>query len=358
MKLKGYLCLFCCFSVSLIHKTQADEVNPLVRSAKAQAMGNAWTAIANDDQAIFYNPAGLAGVQEITFNLLSTQLECSQDLLTSYSWLKNSLTQLNLTTLNQFVGKNLYSDASAVSSLLFPGFQIAALYDAQFALRLNNLNVPQGIWGAQVTYGLLGGFGLPILQLKKKKGTLRIGMATKLLWRSGGYQRINLTDLFTLDKEKLLSKFGNFGYGLGADIGIQFQYKINKKFTFFTGSALLDIGDTSFSTHSDSQKSNLAIGLGLQYQYADLKTTLAYDLKNILTNDDWNKKNHFGIEMKFPFLLSLYGGINQIYLTYGASLNFLFLKFTYLSYKEEQMHSINMNPEQRTLLQLALNLNF
>ena len=53
----------------------AKEIVWLGRSAKALLMGDAWTALANDDEmTLFYNPASLGANSSVGFNLINPKL--------------------------------------------------------------------------------------------------------------------------------------------------------------------------------------------------------------------------------------------------------------------------------------------
>ncbi|RMG35188.1 MAG: hypothetical protein D6732_09575, partial [Methanobacteriota archaeon] len=51
----------------------AGEFMAIDVSARAQALGGAYTAVANDVYATFYNPAGLASIQSTQLGITHTQ---------------------------------------------------------------------------------------------------------------------------------------------------------------------------------------------------------------------------------------------------------------------------------------------
>ena len=50
-------------------RTEAGELRRQYHSTRALGMGNAALALSYDESALFYNPAGLANVQETIFQL-------------------------------------------------------------------------------------------------------------------------------------------------------------------------------------------------------------------------------------------------------------------------------------------------
>lgn len=61
--MKFFVLLFLCL-VSMLH---AQEVNYLARSPRALLMGDAYTAIADDEFTLFYNPAALGRNKGVSF---------------------------------------------------------------------------------------------------------------------------------------------------------------------------------------------------------------------------------------------------------------------------------------------------
>ena len=317
-------------------------------------MGNAFVAVADDEQAIFYNPAGLAGAKKISLNLGAVDLDVSNELVDGYSELSKSLSNVGLSSINSFIGKQEYARATAASTLVLPGFGIAALYDQQIALRLKNLAFPQGQLGVQTTYGAQIGFGTSLLKKRNaSNGDLRIGVAAKMLYRAGGYQNLTLTQLVTLDTASITQNLTNFGIGYGVDTGLQYVRPFKKKFTLMGGLSLTDIGNTSFSTGADPIVSNLTLGVAGRYETKGFRATMAYDFAHVFDSADWRKKSHLGLELGLP-VLSLYAGLNQVSFTYGAGIDLWLLKLMYVSYAEEQSSAAGLNAERRMMIHLAL----
>ncbi len=226
----------------------AEEFQLLYKSPRAQAMGGAFTAVADDESAIYYNPAGLAGVSKILFHGLSANIEVSNDAVNSYSDLSNALSNSGFSVLNNFMGKNIYARAQASSDFVFPGFGVSVLYDQQLGVSLKNKALPVLSIQRQNTYGVQAAFGVPVLTLRKKKGQLRFGLAGKYLFRSGGYQKVSLMELLTIDSKSMINQLNSsLGSGYGLDSGVQFVYQIKKKLSLKSALAFKNIGDTSFS---------------------------------------------------------------------------------------------------------------
>lgn len=333
---------------------QADEFHPLFRSVRAQAMGNAFTAVADDENAIFYNPANLAGNRGFGFKLVAVSLDASNDLLSTYSNFSSVFGNFEIGSLNNFIGKNYYARTGGYASLTGPNFGIAAIADVQVGIRLKNTSFPQGTLGAQRTYGAQFAFGIPLFKPKRKASwDLRLGMAGKVLFRAGGYSGLTLTQLLTMDTSSFTNKLSNYGIGLGIDLGLQYVRNLTPAVTLLAGLSGTDLGDTSFTLGNDTQKSNITGGIGLRYKAGDVKALLSYDYAHLFENWDWKKKSHLGLELAFS-LFKLEVGLNQTYLTYGAGLNIAIVSLMYAHYVEEQSTIVNVDPEARTMAYVAV----
>ena len=331
----------------------AEEFRPLYRGARAQAMGNAFTAVADDEQAIFYNPAGLAGITNFSWNIAAINGDFSNDILSSNATLQAALANPSPSAINSLIGKNYSLRAQGLASLIGPGFGFAGLYDYQGAIRIKNSALPQGIAGAQNTYGGQVALGFRLIRFKRRKAELRMGFAGKLLYRSGGYFSPTLTEIMTLNSSLLTSRLGNPGVGFGLDTGLQLVYPVRKNFQLQAGLAMRDIGDTTFNNGSgEVQKSNLAAGLAGIYSSNDVRLIVAFDMDRIVDYIDWRRKVHLGTELKFP-LLSFSAGLSEFQVTYGASINLGLFRVSYVSYAQEQGTVVGEDPERRHLLHVA-----
>jgi hypothetical protein len=344
------LCTVLFFLDFLIQIALADEFRPLFRGARAQAMGNAFTAVADDEEALFYNPAGLAGIEKFSFTLVSASADVSNNAVSNYSTFEGVASNPSITSLNNLIGQDLYARGTGMAALTFPGFEVAGIYDQQAAIRLKSLALPEGIIGYQATDGVQAGFGATVWRLRRKRGELRVGAAGKIMYRSGGYQFPTLTELLTLNSSTILANNHALGVGMGADVGTQFIYHASKnKLDLKAGLAMTDIGNTAFSSGADPQLSNLSFGLAATLNSRDMQATLAYDYAHILDNTDWRKRNHLGLELKFP-VLSLYAGMNQLSFCYGAALDLWIIRVNFVSYAEEQATVPGQDTESRMMV--------
>ncbi|MEK6705061.1 MAG: hypothetical protein AABZ06_04685, partial [Bdellovibrionota bacterium] len=205
----------------------ADEFHELYRGARAQAMGNAYVGLADDEQAIFLNPAGLAGNKSYSLHYMISDTDFSTDVLTAAIGGINMMKNLSGDSLNVIMGKNVYGREQLSPTFIMPNFGMAVLVDAQTALLAKNQALPHITIGYQITNGFQLGWATSIGSRRRRDSDFRIGIGAKMLWRRGGYRVLTLNQLLTLSSSTLAEITGDYGRGYGVDLGSQWLKKIN-----------------------------------------------------------------------------------------------------------------------------------
>jgi len=349
----AYLFSFAALLALSSSSLQAAPLYEYYRGARAQAMGNAFVGLADDEQALFYNPAGLGGNQQFTFHYAVGDVGISTDIVKAYTDGSSGFAGLDADTLDLLMGKNIYGGGTFTSTLMIPSFAIAFVGDAQFGLSSQNKAFPQQTLGYQFTNGIQAAVGFSVLKARKNKNDLRFGIGAKLLARRGGYYLLPGTTMLNMGTTTIGEIVGNYGRGIGLDLGTQYVYKPSKNVRMSFGASYMDIGDTSFGEKAAPITGNLTLGVAGQFTYGLTKLTATYDYRHILDRTDWRKKNHLGLEVGLP-LISLYGGVNEVFLTYGAALDLWLFRLTAYSYAIEHGSFIYQNSERRYAARLAL----
>jgi len=339
---------------------QAGVIREYYRGTRAMGMGGAFIAVADDEQALFLNPAGLAGIEQASFHYAAVDIASTYDAaLYALSNLGNlGSTDGMMTLLEDAVGKNIFAQTQFTPTLIAPNFGAAIIMDAQATLNQENKVAPDTIFQLQQTNGVQVGYGIAIGRGKKSRGELRIGIGAKVLWRRGGYRDISLMDLYGADAQFLTRHTGGWGMGYGGDLGMQYILNLSKRMRLMAGTVYTNLGDVNFGTGSpapDSVKGNWGIGFAAQYKMRDTKITVAYDYTSLLQETDWRKKNHMGLEIALPFL-TLLGGINQTYISFGAAMNLWIMRITASSFGVENGSFAFQDGERR--YQLRIDLKF
>lgn len=343
-------------------EARADYFPKLYTGTRANGMGGAFVAIADDEQAIFLNPAGLAGVKGLTFNYAAADVEVSWDaILTGLSGM-TSLGEINGDTLNLFQGKNIFGNAQFAPSLVMPGFGVGLISNGQFALYETNVANPNMKMTYMITNGFQVGFGGSVFPKRMRmKQDLRVGIAGKMMWRRGGVYDLGVLDLLNLTQDpigSLHSITGNFGRGFGVDLGAQYLRHVGKRLVLSTGLSIQDLGDTAFADDKAMpQKSNVTWGLGATYNLKRIKFTYALDYAHLLQDMDFRSRLHTGFELQMPFV-TLSAGLYQLNLAYGASFDLWIFRVTASSYATELGTFGGQNSERRYAARIALKVGF
>lgn len=342
---------------------RADNIHEVYRGTRALGFGGAFAAVADDEQAIFYNPAGLAGVKQLGLQFASIDLEASVGNLLSLSSDLNSLQNLSGSTINSFIGKNVYGRAQFVPSIVMPNFGFALLSDGQVAMIARNQALPEVTVGYQMTNGVQFAYGTSLLGRKAAKRTatsggndFRVGFAGKILWRRGGYRKLSTIQLLNASADTLTSIAGNYSMGYGGDVGLQWLRQVGKGLGVSAGLVWTDIGKFAFPEGGDPVSSNLSFGVASKFAVGQLSSvTFAMDYRQLLSDEEWKKKLHFGFELSIP-VIKLYAGFNQLALTYGFATDLWLFRFTAISTAEEFGTLVGQDRVRTYALKLALKI--
>ena len=336
-----------------------DSLNDLYSSAEALGMGNAFTAVVDDEQSLYYNPAGLAGVTRPKVTYLDVQAEISSGIITTTQSSLSTFSNLSGDALNALMGKDIYARASIAPTLVFPGFGIGLLVDQQLAIYSQNIALPSMTLGDQTTNGIKVGYArsfYPGSRKKNGKNEIRVGVAAEMLFRRGGYYNLSESQLININETSFKNIVGNFGDGFGLDTGIQYLRHQSQRLTLMAGAAWENAGGVTFSTPTAApQQGDLSLGVGARYQLPGIRTTVAYDMKHLDESTDWRMRQHAGIEFKIP-LVSVSAGINEISYTFGASVDVWLAKVSFVSYAEELAAEAGLATERRYMVRISLSL--
>jgi hypothetical protein len=344
----------------LLVQTGASALETLVRQPRQMAMGGIGVGLADDEYALFNNPAGLAGVRTRKFRAVGLTIEGSLDTYSSLSSVTSAMSSLGLSGLNELMGKDIYLRGSYAPLITLPGFAVSFIADAQGSLLIRNQANPSYRIGNMLTYGVQAGMGWSFKSGRRPVDEWRVGLSGKMLWRKGGLYDLGNPEFLQLANDPtgtLARLVGNYGLGIGADVGVQYVRHLDSKGSdFFFGASLTDIGNTRFDTASARPvPTNASVGLGWIKKSELLSFKAGLDVRNLTDNVRFSNKIHFGTETSLP-LFDLYAGLNQLNLTYGAAFDLWVVRVTALSYAEELGVAFHQNTSRRYVLQVDFNL--
>lgn len=352
--------------VGALPQAIARELTEFYRGVRAMGMGNAYTAVADDADALFYNPAGLALNSSYEFRLMNPKIDISTDDILLVGNIRSAVNKLDATAISAFFGKHIYADLTAVPGLYFPGLALGYYYDVHTHLISRNLVIPS----IEASYirdrGLIGGFSHEFHGFGSHH-FLRLGASLKWITRSGFDRTFSLSELVALDSGTISGLIDNSATGWGLGLGMQYDIPISRRDSLTLGSAWQDVGDTQFGSSSQANRppsirNNLSAGLEFVHRFsanmhAANNVKVAAELRHLSeANLDPRRRLHLGAELQLGSI-SLQAGLNQDSLTGGAKLDMFFIEIAAVTYGVETQSLAFMDRERRYMVQLTFKLD-
>lgn len=366
------------------------SIHHLWQSPRALGMGGAYVAVADDYAALLYNPAGLARLEEGQTNM-SIDLAFSgaqvqsffNDLNTATNSSSNSTTQFNnvLSVLNSNYGKQYTLRAGLLEGItVHPNWGFAVI-PADFTLdvKINNDVVPTLNLRTYLDTTIAFGIGRKIKSVEIP-GRLAWGVTGKFVNRGYANKMLNALDIVT---DNQIFKSSDYRWGYTADLDLGFLYtpiiptdglfSIFRTFrpTFgFVGRNLIDSGfGQSFPGLNKTdvvapERLYRTFDFGMKFEmpaFWIFSSRMVADVTDMgHPNFNMHKGTHLGFEFDWRVASWWKGqyrvGVNQGYLSMGASFLFSVLRLDLLSYSED-IGSYSAAKENR-LYMIKLNLDF
>ena len=361
--------LTCFFAAGV---SAAREEAFMIRGMRPLAMGGAFTAVSDDANAFFYNPAGVAAAEKTQLTLLQIGLTIGDDLKKGYDWYKDNQDDINkmddLKDSDPDKWSALMQDViNTVSKLRI----VAAVETPQFSLLAPNHKLAYGgglFAQANVLLNVNSGILIPTVDIQGRADVvapvafgmkfmdnrLAVGAMPKLLKRVRvDEKRMTFLEMEDFDVQEQL------GSGVGLDMGV--IYKLTDKMN--VGAAwkdatfpLLSGTEITYGAEWKEAKSTSTaptllpgytakipsqLNVGMSYKLTK-RLLLSFDIYDI-----WHSKNkvlwgstlwpkiHAGCELDLFNFLRGRVGINQGYPTFGFDVNFWLFNIEYARWADE-----------------------
>lgn len=347
MKLKLIILLSIFFTINL----PAMEVMYLARSPRALLMGDAFTAVADDEYSLYYNPATLGRNKGVSFTALPIELGIPDPLTGMSKFTNFPSTPQGIA--NKIMDYPIYLQGSIMPSFKMAHFGMNLLLNNQTSFILRNsihptLNIKQQYDRGFVMGGAwnLGDGSFLDKKEKKSKKTknsagerVSLGFAVKYINRQGidgSFDLFGTKLLNTISSNTSVSSIKNAlgfssGTGWGYDVGAEYSRTVGSS-TFNLGYSILDIGNTRFTKTSGTydvpnQQMMTNLGTSFKQDFGVFDYTLSMDLHPFLGPVDFGRQLHFGARVGVPFVTA-FGGWSEGYLSYGATVDVWPFDFT------------------------------
>lgn len=344
--------IFLILLILVFAKAQAGEVVETHRNVRSAAMGGVYMSIVNDADAIFVNPAALARVNGLNWQVMNVEFGVNG--IDMYNDFRNIDTS-DPNSFNQFFGKDLWFRLGAKTAVAMPYFAMGLYTDTQTHFELHNPAFPQFDTKFISDYGVLMGGAIPI-----GPGTAA-GFTLKRITRWGGQKDIDLGIIATGNPSDITSQFQNKGNGYGVDLAL--QTVIPAPFSPTLSLVWQDVGSTAFTMTNGTDappriRDNLSVGFSTLVDLPGLDWTTGLEYRHATESEyQFGQKVHLGTEVSLP-LIDLRAGLNQGYVSYGAAVDFFFLRFDVASYTEEMGAYPGQSPQNRVEFGLSVDLSF
>lgn len=305
-----------CLVAATAHAKEAPTTNSSVR---ALGMGDAFTALADDESSLFYNPAGLARVRGLNWKVFGVGAAASG--LTAYKKIQDLNTSSGgsgfAAQVNSLMGEHVFAGAGGESIFTMPMIGFGVYNHGGATIRVNNPVYPQLHTRVVNDFGYVLGLGVPA-------GFFHFGMALKYIKRTGTDQTFGPAFIADLDPNSITGQLTPWGVGYGADLGTSFVIPA-PFFNAAISAVWKNIGKIEFRSANNSpipdEDNNLTLGAALDFDLPLLSIRPAVDIV-YLNNAEMQmmRKINMGIEIGIP-MLDLRGGFHEGYYTAGVGVN-------------------------------------
>ena len=296
------------------------------------AMGNAYVGVADDYNAIFYNPAGIGSKGGVHFQLLGFTPAMSADFISLYRDIKdldgNDESGAVLDLVEQNLGTAFFLNLGWTPYLTIYNFGIALGVDL----------------GAELTFkrdpGLkidAGGRGILPVGFSKSffDDKLRVGAAIKYVY--GGFVNCDwgLVDIQDLSDLNTLKDTYYYGGGIGFDLGVLVSQP-ESKFKPTLGISATSIGGVSTGKHLIMRPS---LNTGVSFRLIDTRPitiTATADVHSINQHMDFSKKFGTGVELDIYSFVKLQAGLYNGYYTAGINFDLILINLRAATYAIEE----------------------
>lgn len=350
------------------------EFSYLGRSAEGLLMGDAYTAVADDENTLFYNPAALSRHSGVSLQFVNPDFEVPDVLDKNVKKMKFGLdgkfedfpsTAEGIT--NRVLGVPVFFQAGGTPTVKMQHFAFSLFANSKTSMVLENAIYPNLNIDYRFDRGFIMGYSHTLSGNYKSRSQFSVGASVKRVTRNSLKGRYDLfgTELLQIidnaDDYKSIRRALGYteGDAWGFDLGMEQVFR-GPGNIMAIGLSILDVGDTKFKKKEASlrevQKQEMSVNLGTSWS-TDFKifdATFAADIHNLIDpRADFASKLHLGARFRLP-LLSIYTGWNGGYTSYGVGLDFWLMHLKVGFYGAEIGSSFREKEGERIVIALTL----
>ncbi len=350
------------FWILFAPQLQAAEPAFIRESIRARGMGNAFTAAANDEMLLFYNPAALRSVYYNMYEVVGFNTTTNENTINL------GKSSSSFSTIGSLAGKKIYNEANlGLLSHVNSRFGWSLFSNGLLDIQVRNPIIPYLETKAYVQTGLAGGMAWSFLDYQ-----LDLGLGVKLVQRSGIDTKLHIFDEgiieFTEDQKttKLQKKFASKA-AFAPDAGVIYHFDSYHNMEPKVAFSLQNIGGLDFEG-AGKVPMTMNIGVSTESEFNGFDMILAADYRDLADSQEMISKGNimternikigveFGWQKLFNghHLISIRAGRNGPYNSVGWSMNLFGFKVDFAKYSEEIGGYAGELEDKRTSLQVSL----
>lgn len=345
--------LFVLAALLLACPVLARELPTFYRGVRPLGMGGAFTAVADDANAIFYNPAGLDKIRQAGVGLVNPLVEVNKNGVDFYRDAKDA--DLNDTAevtrlLQDHMGDYLHARAALYPNFAMRRFAVGVLGQATANAQPNNSAYPEVDVEALASVSGHAGLGFGFFE-----GVLKVGGAAKYVRAERLQQIYTAAEIAAEGFEDRVQDDLKQGSGWGLDAGAMVEFPVALKPTLAV--TVQNLGDVELGD-AGTLPQQINVGVSISHSFSWITLIGAADWVDVTTDvgsdDDPYKRLHLGVEAQLWQRLAVRCGLSQGYGAFGVGLDLWMLKFDYATYAEELGSAAGNRADRRHSLQVTL----
>jgi hypothetical protein len=349
MPIKVFIALIQIFAIAFTASAELFDMNRV--SVRAMGMGNAYTAVVDNADSLFYNPAGLARIGGVSWTIFEATGGFS-----NLTELTEAMTAVSggsiIDIMNSLYGEQVWIGGHGKTAVTLPNMAAALYTTIDYSFGVNNPSLPELSANILTDTGLAAGAGLGIIP------GLHVGAVLKSISRVGTRQVYGVTELGTLDYNSIAASFSEGGQGFSIDVGANLI--IQSPVTPVISMVARNVGGTTFLTTSDSLPNDdeeIILGGALLFNLPMLTISPSFDLRYIgdKTGLDLGRRLNLGLEVDLP-VFDIRAGFHQGYFSYGAGMSLGLIQMDFASYGVEMGQYAGQLEDRRYLLSFKMEL--
>jgi len=363
LQVARYLSILLCLWYFLLNVVFSSEPDFVRESIRARGMGNAFTAAANDEMVLFYNPAGLRSVHYNIYQIVGFNTTINENISNL------SKSSGSFSSIGDLAGKNVHNEVDiGLLSHVNSRFGWAVFGNTFADLQVRNPIFPYFQAKLYLQYGLAFGMAWSFMDYQ-----LDLGFSGKLATRKGIDRKLHIADeeIIELVEDKKTTKLMKLAEtsetSLAPDVGAVYHFDSIENMEPKVALSIQNIGGLDFG---DAGKVPMTVNIGVstESEFNGFDITLSADYRDLVDGQNMVSEGNYlsdrnvklGVEFGWNrlfnghHLLSFRAGRNGPYNSVGWSANLFGFKIDFAKYSEEIGGYSGELEDKRTSIQFSL----